>query len=270
MILPLQIILIGQLTTKPKDNMTKKYAPRSMPIITRESYSVERSPVMPSWMTEFAKSMEKVSVEPMRNEPTLYDQISSIMGGTSKSKYPTVAAAVEDMKKRTGLAQLINQTVASEKVKKKAGLDIDKSKAYCDGCDRSDAECTCEEGCTCDVHCLLKKKSPSDNKIKLFEENPQIKTAIDNYIETTHGHVVLPATLQHIKSLFSGDVIDESDWKDGAFLNYLKDKILEIQGKFPSNDDNYSDLGKIQQVNDADIDPSNTNALHSLMPASNK
>lgn len=250
--------------------MTKKYSPRSMPIITRQSYDVEKSPVAPSWMKEFANSLEKVSVEPMRNEPSLYDQISSIMGGTIKSKYPTVAAAVEDMKKRTGLEQYLNQTVANEgSQKKKAQLDIEKSKAYCDGCQTDDANCKCEEGCTCCLHCLLKKKTNS-KEIELFKKLPQVKITVDNYLEDTRGNLPLPAVLQKIKSIHSIDVSDDSMWNDENFLRYLKDKSLEVKQKNPSSDANYSNLGKVPQFNDTDIDPSNTDALHSLMPTTGK
>ncbi len=242
-----------------------------MPLVTRQSYDIERSPVLPSWLRDFADSLEKSAVEPMRNEPTLYDQISSIMGGTSKSKYPTVAAAVEDMKKRTGLAQLLNQTVGSEKnQKKKANLDIEKAKAYCEGCKTDDANCKCPENCDCSVHCLLKKKTNGTNEIKVFKAVPKIKETVDNYLETTRGKMELPAIIPHIKSIHQGDVVDDSAWNDIEFLEYVKKKNLEERAKHPTNDNEFANLGKVPQFNDDDIDPSNTDALHSLMPATGK
>ncbi len=239
-----------------------------MPLVTRQSYDVEKSPVMPSWLKDFANTLEKSAVEPMRNEPTIYDQISSIMGGTSKSKYPTVEAAVEDLKKRTGLAQLLNETVAKETpTKKRANLDIEKAKSYCEGCKTDDKNCKCQEGCDCSVHCLLKKKTNGTNEVKVFQEVPQVKATIDNYLEDTNGNMAIPAVVQHIKAIHAGDVIDDSAWNDESFLRYIKNKNLEVKKKHPTDDSNFTNLGKVPEFSDADIDPSNTDAFHSLAPS---
>lgn len=243
-----------------------------MPLITRESYSVERSPVMPDWLKDFAATLDKKAVEPMRkHEPSLHDQISSIMGGT-KSRYASVEAAVEDYKTRTGLAQYNNKVTAKPNgatTKKKAqAFDAEKAKKYCDGC--KSENCKCPDDCSCSVHCLLKKKSGT-NDIKIFDQVPQIKKTIDNYIEDTKGNTVLPAIVQRVKSIHAGDVTDDSVWNDETFLRYINDKNIAEKKKYPNTDEaQYSNLGKVQQYSDTDIDPSNDDALHSLMPATFK
>lgn len=200
-----------------------------MPIVQRESETFETVVSEVHWMDAVAKKLEKMSVEPMGKaqdlHSSLYDQISSIMGGTSKSKYPTVEAAVEDMKKRTGLNQFISDIMAAdERTKKVASVD-------------------------------------------LFKKVPQVKTTIDNYLEDTNGNVVLPAVLERIRSIHSNDVIDESDWKDESLMRYITDKCQEVKSKYPSLDPNYTNLGKIDQIRDEDIDPGNSDSFLSMTPA---
>ncbi len=245
-----------------------------MPLITRESYSVDRSPADPDWLKDFAASLDKKAVEPMRNhEPTLHDQISSIMGGT-KPRYASVEAAVEDYKTRTGLAQYNNQvtakTTGKATTKKAQKFDAEKAKKYCDGCKSED--CKCADDCKCSVHCLLKKKTEGNTDVKIFGLVPQVKKTIDNYIEDTKGNTVLPAIVQKIKSIHESDVsgADDSVWNEEPFLRYINDKNISEKKKYPTNETEYSNLGKMQQYNDNDIDPSNVDALHSLMPTTFK
>lgn len=209
--------------------VTKKASPRTMPIITRESYSVEKSPVTPHWIDDFSNSLQKISVEPMRNsQQSIYDQISSIMG--KKSKYPTVEAAVEDMKERSGLTAYLMKVQSNDE-------DVPN------------------------------KKRAQQNQIMIFKNHPQIKSTVDNYLEDTKGNLPIPAIVEKIKSIHKYDVADETDWDDPLFLKYINDKNIEINKKYPNHDNEHQNLGKMPIFNDSEIDPSNTDALHALNPA---
>lgn len=212
----------------------KKLSQRSMPIITRESYNVENSPAAPAWVNEFstalANAFQKSSVEVYRPEAsTVYDQISSIMG--KKPKYSTVEAAVEDMKERSGLTAYLMKVQSAE-------------------------------GPTTDT-----KKRAQIKPVAIFEQVPQIKSTVDNYLEDTNGNLSLPAIIEKIKSIHKPDVMEESAWDDPAFLQYISDQNTRVKQKYPNNDSDYVNLGKIPTFNKDEIDPSNTDALHALAPA---
>lgn len=201
-----------------------------MPIVSRESYNVESDVVTSSLAEAFAKSLEKISVEPVRPQ-SIYEQITSIMG--NKSKYPTVEAAVEDMKERSGLKAFIKQLHVQ-------GENSDDT---------------------------VKK---ADVEVPLFKTNPQIKQTIDNYIEDTLGNLPIPAILYKVKSIHRSDVADDALWRDDALLRYVSSKNQATKSKYPFEDTNFNDLGKLPKSNNDEIDPSNTDALHALLPTSFK
>lgn len=216
----------------------KKYS-RSMPAITRESYNVEKAPRLPNWMDEFAANLEKSSTQSKsKANSSIYDQISSIMG--NKSKYPTVEAAVDDMKERSGMKKFIDKL---------------QSQGQNEGSTKKKAEC----GPCAEKH--------DNKKVQVFEDVPQLKETIDNYTEETHGNLPLPAIIEKIKSIHKSDVVDDSAWDDDGFLHYVNDKNIESKKKHPNEDINYRNLGKLQHFNDDEIDPSNNDALHALTPA---
>ena len=72
------------------------------------------------WLKQFEKNLQKGAVQ-SRNQDSIFDQINSIMN--RKSKYPSVDAAVEDMKARSGLTAYLDkvkQAENDEQVTKKA------------------------------------------------------------------------------------------------------------------------------------------------------
>jgi hypothetical protein len=206
--------------------MTKKYANRSMPIITRQSYDVEQAPRLPNWIDEFASALEKQSVQSAKSDRSLFDQISSIMG--RKSKYTSVEAAVEDMKERSGMKKFQNDLQVK-------GTDSGS-------------------------------KKNAETNVDLFKKVPQIKETVDNYITDTHGNLPLPAIVEWIKSIHRSDVVDQSDWDNPNFLRYLNEKNISEKKKYPNQDSSHSNLGKIPTFNDDEIDASNTDAFHILQP----
>jgi hypothetical protein len=209
--------------------VNKKASPRTMPLITRESYNVEKSPVTPGWMDEFVSALQKSAVEPMRSsQPTIFDQISSIMG--RKSKHATVEAAVEDMKERSGLT---------------AYLKVQSTE---------------------DNYANTKKRA-QQAEIKLFKQVPQVKSTLDNYIDDSRGNLPIPAIVEQVKSIHKFDVPDDLAWDDPALMTYINNKNIEVKKKYPDQDAEQTTLGRNPNYTDEDMDPSNTDALHGLNPA---
>lgn len=219
----------------------KKAGNRSMPIISRESDNVDNGPV-PSWMSEFAKSLSKVSVQPYKQEDTVFDQISSIIN-SSKPKHSSVDDAVKDMQERSGLVAYQNKMKALAQNIKTAG-------------------CTCEDG-EQEQHGDKKKV-----KVKIFELKPQIQSTFDNVITDTHGNLDIPAIIDRVKGIHRKDVSDDSAWDDDGLMGYVNDKCIEIKKMNPDiGDDDNLTLGKIPNFDEKDIDRSNDDALFSLTPA---
>jgi hypothetical protein len=92
--------------------MSNKYFTRNSSIISRDNSSFDRGDKTPSWFNDFANNLEKESAKPKSQDYSLFDQINSILG--NKSKYSTVAEAVEDMQRRTGLFDILQKKQASK------------------------------------------------------------------------------------------------------------------------------------------------------------
>ena len=200
-----------------------------MPVITRESYDVERRERLPSWMAEFADNLEKQSAQSKsKADKSIYDQISSIMG--TKPKYSSVEDAVNDMKERSGLNAFI-RLQASE------GADTTEKKS---------------------------------NQPKILELVPQLAQTAENYIESTNGNLPIPAIVDKLRSIHRDDVTDDSAWDDEDFLRFLNNLNIKTKQKHPDQELSFRDLGKLPIFTDDDADPSNADALHALMPVTNK
>src|SRR5271165_6766146 len=91
--------------------MSNKYFTRNSSIISRDESHTDRSDKTPSWFNDFANNLEKESAKSKRQDYSLFDQINNILG--NKSKYSTVAEAVEDMQRRTGLFEVLQKKQAS-------------------------------------------------------------------------------------------------------------------------------------------------------------
>lgn len=102
-------------------------------------------------------------------------------------------------------------------------------------------------------------------QVELFEKVPQIKQTIDNYIQSTNGNLLVPEILSYIKSIHKNDVPEMADWGSPALLTYINDKNIAEKKMHPDSNGLDHDLGRID-FHDQDIDPSNTDALHSLTP----
>lgn len=205
------------------------YSKRTQPIVRREGQNDSDD-----WISDFARHVDsqfgKQSVESKSNADSIYDQISSIIRG-NKPKYPSVEAAVKDMRERTGFASFTKQ------------LQAEKEKEQ--------------------------KKTASEHiDVEMFKKNPQVKQTIDNYIRDTRGNLLVPEILDRIKSIHSKDVADNAEWTSPSLLTYIHKRNKEEKALHPDVD-SYNQLGKVDFHNN-EIDPSNTDALHILNPTQNK
>lgn len=182
------------------------------------------------WLRQFEKSLEKSAVQSRKMDQSLFDQINSIM--SKKSKYPSVEAAVQEMKERSGLIDYLkksseqdNKPIKTAQVPQKSNLPI------------------------------------------VIQKYPAIKKTIENYITSTKGNLPVPAIIDKIKSIHNNDVTDSQDWEDDNLIRYVSRLNLAAKSENSSNYQQYQNLGTHQDTRDDEIDASNIDAFHSLTPA---
>jgi hypothetical protein len=182
------------------------------------------------WLKQFQKSLQKGAVQSKSVDSSLFDQINSVMNG--KSKYPSVAAVVEDMQQRSGLTAYLD----------KISKTTDNSS----------------------------KKIAQDNQSQIpivFTKCPQIKLTLDRYIKDTKGNLPVPAILEKIKSIHHNDISNDIDWEDENLIREISKQNLIAKRDNPDTYQNYNNLGARDMDSNSTIDPSNTDAFYALMPA---
>lgn len=213
--------------------MSNKYV-RHQSVVSRQSDSAIDED---HWLKQFQKNLEKGAVQP-RQDRSLFDQINTIMN--TKSKYPSVDAAVEDMKERSGLTAYLDKVKhsneTSESTTKTAG---DNNQAF-------------------------------DKKVDLtpivIKKKPNIKTTLENYIKDTKGNLPVPAIIEKLRSIHQSDVSDAKDWDDDNLIRLVSSLNLEAKKNNPASYEDYSNLGSRDSITDSEIDPSNTDAFFALNP----
>lgn len=191
------------------------------------------------WLKQFEKKLQKEAVQPRTVDTSLFDQINSIMNHRSISKYPSVEAAVEDMKARSGL------TAYLEKDLSKVSTEGNNSKKTASDKDHNHD-----------------KTTPS-----VMIKCPPIRRTLENYIRDTKGNLPIPAIIDKIRSIHHGDVSDAKDWDDDKLIRLVSKLNLNAKKDNPSVFENYQNLGSREQLSDSEFDPSNVDAFHSLNPA---
>jgi hypothetical protein len=211
---------------------------RSQPVISRQSDSEHSDD---HWLRQFEDKLEKTSVQPRGQ--SVYDQITSIMN--TKSKYPSVQAAVDDMMQRSGLTDYlehvkVSQETLEEKTKK-----------------------------TARDHQEEKRQETRDSKIpQVIQQKPSILQTLENIINESKGNLPVPAIIFRLHSLHSQDIPDETAWEDERLVRLVSQYNLKAKRDNPGTFDRFDQLGKTDHsVLDSDIDPSNTDAFNILMPA---
>lgn len=283
---------------------------RYQPTISRHSDSnVDED----NWLHKFEKSLQKGGVQPKNVDNSLFYQINNIMNG--RSKYPSVAAAVEDMKARSGLTDYLaklnkiseeectkNKKLASHNVYYQRGFDMGKYDAekdqasdivaglralknpvpyehwmeyahgYIAGVQLSENDVNHELNIVKTVlNKHLKKASDQNNIIDkdipiVIKKVPSIKNTLENYIRDTKGNISIPAIIEKIKSIHRGDISEDKDWDDDNLMKFVSKMNLEAKRDNPDNFQQYNNLGARDYDNNADIDPSNTDAFYALNP----
>lgn len=211
--------------------------PRHQSVISRQSdseYSEDH------WLREFESKLQKTSVQP-RGE-SLYDQINSIMN--TKSKYPSVQAAVDDMMHRSGLS------------------------TYLDNVKNSHDSITPQSQKTAQKSTVETKPPTNDKTPQVLQEKPSIKRTLENIIKETKGNMPVPAIIARLHSLHARDISDEGAWDDERLIRLVSQLNLQAKTDNPSSYENFDHLGQGDRgTADSDIDASNTDAFNALMPA---
>ena len=160
------------------------------------------------------------------------------MNGT-KSKFNSVQSAVEDMIERSGLSAFNKSRIAneSETSRKTASVEPENN----------------SKG---------NKNSPD-----LLKKHPQILSTIENVIKDSRGNLSIPAILGRIRSIHQNDVSDDKMWDDNKLIILISKLNLAAKTDNPNLYKNESNLGMSSSSPDDKIDPSNTDAFHSLNPA---
>lgn len=215
--------------------MSKYNGSRHQSVVSRhaEAYIDEDN-----WLHRFEQSLLKGAVQSKQVDRSMFDQINSIMN--NKSKYPSVQAAVDDMKNRSGLTAYLS------KINKTSSLHQNNDKKSIDN------------------NCVIDKKVPISPII--ITKCPSIGQTIQNYIESTKGNLSVPAILSKIRSIHQNDVSEASDWEDDKLIRYISKLNLAAKSKNVNSDNYYPNLGKQDHFDNNDIDPSNTDPFNVLTP----
>lgn len=207
---------------------------RQQPSVTRNSDSQASGN---SWLGQMQKNLEKEAVQPKSVDQTLFHQINTIMNG--KSKYPSVEAAVEDMKQRSGLTAYLAKVSTSEE-------ELTEGAQTKTASDNND---------------LAKKHK----KPMVIQKCPQVETTFKNYIQDTKGNLPISAIIDKIRTIHGNDISDAKVWDDEDLIRFVSRLNLNEKQNNPSNFQTYQNLGRRDTSVD-DIDPSNTDAFHALNP----
>lgn len=169
----------------------------------------------------FLNNLKKISVQPARE--SIYNQISQIIG--TKSKYPTVEAAVEDMKERSGLNAYLKKIQSEEE---------------------------------------LKNKKTANQEVVLFKTHPNVKSTIDNYCEDSRGNLAIPAIVEKIKEIHGKEISDHSLFDNHDLLSYINNKNIQVKKTYPSDNKNYNNLGKINTRDEQESHDGNEDVFQSF------
>lgn len=209
---------------------------RYQPAITRNS---DQNISEDHWLKQFEKSLQKGAVQPKKQQ-SLFDQINSIMNRTSK--YPSVEAAVDDMKERSGLTAYLTKVKVSE---------VEESNATV-------------------IKQAADNNQAIEKKVKMplvIQKHPPVLKTLQNCIRDSKGNLPIPAIIERVRSIHQGDVSEAKDWDEDDLLYLVSQLNLDAKKNNPDSYQDYSNLGGRDSASDSEIDPSNTDAFHALNPA---
>jgi hypothetical protein len=180
------------------------------------------------WFDQIEKNLNnKEAVQSQPIDSFLSDQIKSIM--TGKSRYPSVEAAVQDMKDRTGLTAFLNKQSDNN-------LNNNSIKTASDNNE------------------VIEKQIPLTERIPMIIKNfPTVKSTIENVVRSTRGNLSLPAIIDRVQSIHRNDVADAKDWEDPNLLGYISRLNLKEKQNNTSVESN-TNLGVREYAYDDDLD----------------
>jgi hypothetical protein len=194
------------------------------------------------WLKQIQKNLDKTAVQSKNLDDDLFNQINSIMN--NKSKYPSVEAAVQDMKERSGLSAFLKNVKISE---------TDISGAH--------------EKIASDNNDVMLKKVPIEKTLpSIFEKCPTIQSTFDNVITDTNGNLSIPAIIDRVRTIHQHDVSNAKDWDCDDLISYVGNRNLQEKSKNPVSADPQN-LGSRSHMFNNEIDDANTDAFKSLTPA---
>ena len=212
--------------------------PRHQSVISRQS---DASNSDDHWLREFENKLQKTSVQPRGN--SLHDQISSIMN--SKSKYPSVQAAVDDMMQRSGLTDYLQTKTSSDE-------ESDSTKPRKTAQDQNNGK--------------SKKDDPKTPQV--IQEKPSILQTLERVIRESRGNLSVPTIINRLRSLHANDVSNNGAWEDERLIRLVSKYKLTAMKNNPHTYDRFDNLGESDHSTaEKDIDPSNTDAFNALMPS---
>lgn len=200
------------------------------------------------WLKQFQKKLiEKDAVQPKSIDSSLFDQISSIMNG--KSKYPSVAAAVEDMKERSGLTAFLSKTSNDESDNTKIAGQ--------------------EKTASGDENAVINKKVPLGKRLPtVIVKCPHVKNTFENVVKGSRGNLSIPAIIDRVRSIHQNDVSNAEDWEADDLMAWVSGLNLQAKRDNPTSSMESANLGRRDDsANTDDIDPANTDAFSGLVPA---
>jgi len=203
------------------------------------------------WLKRFQDELiGKKAVQPKPIDGFLFDQINSIMN--NKSKYPSVEAAVDDMKERSGLSAFLKN------LNKISNDDIDNSKQTKVAKNKSK-----EPGSK------IKKQIPLGRRLPVvIIKCPQIKSTLENIIRSTRGNLSIPAIIDRARSIHQNDISEAKDWEADDLLYFVSGENLKTKQQSPDAAIESSNLGRRNDSSqDEDLSTDNNDAFHALMPA---
>jgi hypothetical protein len=225
--------------------------PRHQSVVTRQSDSENNDD---HWLKQFENSLQKNSVQ-SRDSANLFDQINSIMN--TKSKYPSVQAAVDDMMHRSGLSDYLSNVKLSEHETGGRPKKAQQAQQALQQAQQSTPQQTQQP-----------RTQQNDQTPDVIKQKESILTTLQNIIKDTKGNMPLSAIISKLHSLHAKDISEESAWDDEKLIRLVSKLNLQAKKDNPGNYENYNSLGTgDHSTADSDIDASNTDAFNALMPA---
>lgn len=186
----------------------------------------------PDWFSDFSSNLQKMSVQPAHRDKALFDQISEILG--NKSRYATVEEAVQDLQKRTGLAQYL-QMCEAEKV------EVHKNAA--------DHAVMKEDPSTpVDEEELIVMLDPDTDEVQypvLLKEHPHIERFITNFVTSRRGYIHVPAVIEAVRSVFKNENFTSDELEDKHLRKFINELIIKEKSQHNKDYGSDVDLGKI-------------------------